>query len=196
VDSVKEANEIPMYQPELLEIAQSLTGLLPRLMRGLSSSDQSSRREKYLTEELPLAQLRVCGVLSDGPRAMSVLSRELGMSLSALTQIANRLERSALVKRTAAEDDRRVRCLQLTSRGERMMRKRRDARLHNSVAVLEQLSAPERVLVLAAMETLVSACARAQSNPKADRRVDAAANGNGKHRRPQTIKNSKARTSL
>ena len=44
--------------------------------------------------ELPLAQLRVCGVLCDGPRPMSAVSRELGVSLSAMTQIADRLERA------------------------------------------------------------------------------------------------------
>ena len=60
---------------------------------------------------------------------MSALSRELGVSLSALTQIADRLERARLVKRTAAEDDRRVRCLQLTARGEKMMRSCREARV-------------------------------------------------------------------
>ena len=93
---------------------------------------------------------------------MSALSRELGVSLSSLTQIADRLERARLVKRTAAEGDRRVRCLQLTARGAAMMRKRRDARLRHSLAVLEHLSSTERQLVRAAMETLVTACGRAR----------------------------------
>jgi len=76
------------------------------------------------------------------------------------------------------------------------MSRRRDARLQNSLTVLEHLSAAERRLVLSAMETLVSACARAQSGPTADRLVGAAANGNGKHHRPLTNKNSKARRAL
>ncbi len=173
-----------MQKPELMHIAESLTGLLPRLMRGLSPPERSSPGGKDVIDELPLAQLRLCGALSEGPRAMSALSRELGVSFSALTQIADRLERVRLVKRTAAEDDRRVRCLQLTPRGQRVMRKRRDARLRSSVSVLEHLSAAERTLVLSAMETLVSACARANGNPAADRAVGAAANGNGKHHRP------------
>ena len=41
--------------------------------------------------ELPLAQLRVCGILYHGRRSMSV-SKELGVSLSAMTQIADRLD--------------------------------------------------------------------------------------------------------
>ena len=190
-----------MYQPELMQIAESLTGLLPRLLRGLSPPDRSVPGGKDVIEELPLAQLRLCGALIEGPRAMSALSRELGVSLSALTQIADRLERVRLVKRTAAEDDRRVRCLQLTPRGQRVMQKRRDARLRSSVAVLERLSAPERELVLAAMETLVSACGRAQGNPLADNplanhRADSNANGNGRNHGRATNKNLKSRTSL
>jgi len=157
-----------MYQTELVQIAESLTGLMPRLMRGLTSTENATR-ERDLADELPVAQLRLCGILCDGPRAMSALSRELGVSLSALTQIADRLERAKLVKRTAAEDDRRVRSLQLTPRGTAMMRKRREKRLRQSVAILEQLSAPERDLVRTAMETLVTACARVQCEGSEDR---------------------------
>jgi DNA-binding MarR family transcriptional regulator len=166
-----------MYQPELVEIAESLTALMPRLMRGLTSSENVTPREKDLADELPVAQLRLCGILCEGPRAMSALSRELGVSLSALTQIADRLERAKLVKRTAAEDDRRVRCLQLTPRGTAMMRKRREKRLRQSVAILEQLSAPERELVRTAMETLVTACARVPCGVSDARPRDAAGNG-------------------
>ncbi len=157
-----ERRQRPMYQPELMQIAESLAGLIPRLARGMASPGKLAGRSKDLADDLPLAQLRLCGVLSEGPRAMSALSRELGVSLSSLTQIADRLERARLVKRTAAEEDRRVRCLQLTARGAAMMRKRRDARLRHSLAVLEHLSSSERELVRTAMETLVSACTRAR----------------------------------
>lgn len=197
-----------MYQPELMQIAESLTGLLPRLMRGLSPPGVAKPSAKDPVDDLPLAQLRLCATLSEGPRAMSALSRELGVSLSALTQTADRLERVRLVKRTAEEEDRRVRCLQLTPRGQRMMRKRHDARLRSSLAVLEQLSASERELVRTAMETLVSACARAERKPPAQRRIDAAGNsnpgdgatgnGNGTQSNHRSIsnKNSETRTSL
>ena len=47
--------------------------------------------------DLPLRQLRVCMALHEGPRSMSYLSRELGVSLSAMTQIADRLEHTGLL---------------------------------------------------------------------------------------------------
>jgi DNA-binding MarR family transcriptional regulator len=142
----------------------------------MAPSNPRGGHEKELADDLPLAQLRLCGVLSEGPRAMSALSRELGVSLSSLTQIADRLERARLVKRTAAEEDRRVRCLQLTARGAAMMRKRRDARLRHSLAVLEHLSTPERELVRTAMDVLVTACARARGD---DHNVAPATGPNG-----------------
>ena len=165
-----------MYQPELMQIAESLAGLIPRLARGMASPGKLAGRAKDPADDLPLAAAAaVHGVLSEGPRAMSALSRELGVSLSSLTQIADRLERARLVKRTAAEEDRRVRCLQLTARGAAMMRKRRDARLRHSLAVLEHLSSSERELVRTAMETLVTACTRARS----DDGITAIAGSNG-----------------
>jgi DNA-binding MarR family transcriptional regulator len=78
-----------------------------------------------------------------------------------LTQIADRLERARLVKRVAEGSDRRIRCLQLTERGGKMMRRREDARIQNVLAVLERLTPEARSEVLASLETLAGACTRA-----------------------------------
>ena len=171
-----------MSQQDLLQVAEVVAGLIPRLARGLSSP------EKDPADGLPLAQLRLCGILSEGPRPMSALSRELGVSLSALTQIADRLERARLVKRTAEGSDRRVRCLQLTARGEKMTRKRREARVLRTLAVLEHLTAPQREAVQASLEVLATACSAVQAG--ADKKAGAEkaerANGHGNHLHPGT----------
>jgi DNA-binding MarR family transcriptional regulator len=142
-----------MSQEDLLAIAEEVAGLMPRLARGLTSA------EKDPADNLPLAQLRLCGILSEGPRPMSALSRELGVSHSALTQIADRLERASLVKRVAEANDRRIRCLQLTARGEKMMRRRREARVRRTLAVLEHLASPQRETVRTSLAILANACA-------------------------------------
>ncbi|MGW8257161.1 MAG: MarR family winged helix-turn-helix transcriptional regulator, partial [Thermoguttaceae bacterium] len=116
------------------EQAKAIAALLPRLMQGLFSVVNDPALD------LPLAQLRVCRNLCDGPRSMSVLSRELGVSLSAMTQLADRLERANLVSRVAAHADRRVRCLQLTPQGEKMMRLRDNYRVKRVLAVLNNIS--------------------------------------------------------
>lgn len=108
--------------------------------------------------ELTLAQLRVCGTLFHGPRPMSALSRELGVSQSAMTQIADRLERARLVQRVAEGTDRRIKCLQLTPRGEKIMHIREDSRIQRMLAVLQHLSPETRNEVLKSLEMVVGAC--------------------------------------
>ena len=103
----------------------------------------ASAGDDDVVAELPLAQLRVCGILHRGPRPMSALGRDLGVSLSAMTQIADRLERASLVKRVAEGNDRRVRCLRLTPRGESIMQRREDARAEHASAALARLSGEE-----------------------------------------------------
>ncbi len=141
-----------MDQTVDLEQARAVGAALLGLARHLLAADHDA------AAELPLAQLRVCGVLYRGPRAMSALGRELGVSLSAMTQIADRLERARLVKRVAEGTDRRIRCLRLTPRGERIMRRREEARFRRILAALAQLPTGARTEVLEALERLVRAC--------------------------------------
>ena len=142
-----------MVETIILEQANTMAALLPPLMRQLFATKHD------LAAHLPLAQLRVCGILSGGPRSMSDLSRELGVSLSAMTQIADRLERARLVKRVAEGSDRRIKWLQLTRQAENMFHKRGQARLERILAVLEQLPPTTRGDVLHALELLQGACA-------------------------------------
>lgn len=134
-----------------LDEANKLTSLLHALMR------QIYRLDDDLAVNLPLAQLRVCVILHDGQRTMSALSHELGVSLSAMTQIADRLERAKLVFRVTDNSDRRIRCLQLTPQGEKIMHRHEQSRIRNVLAVLNNLSPGARKEILAALETLLEA---------------------------------------
>lgn len=104
--------------------------------------------------EMPLRQFRVCMELVEGARSMSALSRELGVSLSAMTQIANRLERAGLVTRGFEDTDRRVRQLSLTPRARRMLRVRQESRISRIATVLERMPAATRAEALAAFDAL------------------------------------------
>jgi len=132
---------------QALEITQGL----PRLMRRLFKLDPES-----LIIELPVAQQRVCTILHEGPRTMTALSHELGISLSATTQIADRLERAELVERTAEGDDRRVKTLQLASRGIEMMQRRTENRVRQAMRILEQLDPTSRAAVLESLHMLLA----------------------------------------
>jgi DNA-binding MarR family transcriptional regulator len=130
--------------------ARELTSLFVSLTRQLLVVND-------FVAEMPLRQLRVCMLLYDGPRSMSVLSRELGVSLSAMTQIADRLERARLVKRSFEGNDRRVRCLQLTPSGQKIMQLREEARIQRAQSVVERMSQPAREQVIESMRTLLLA---------------------------------------
>jgi DNA-binding MarR family transcriptional regulator len=144
-----------------MEQAQTAARLLHELLRQLAAGTEDDP-----VVDLPLAQLRVCAVLSAGPRSMSALSRELGVSLSAMTQLADRLERAQLVTRIAQGGDRRVRCLQLTERGEKMMRCHEEVRVRRISTALEYLQPNARKQVTAALQTMVQACVATKGQDK------------------------------
>lgn len=136
----------------LIEQASAIASMLPRLMRRfttLSDGDPSM--------ELPIAQLRLCSTLRGGSRTMSCLARELGISLSAVTQMADRLERSGLIERVPEADDRRVKSLRLTAHGEDLIRARREKRVARITETIERLSPESRQQVLDVLRLLLEA---------------------------------------
>ena len=147
-----------MKQDHALEQAENVAALLRSLLRELTAGLDDP------VVDLPLAQLRVCTVLHGGPRPMLSLGRELGVSVSAITQIADRLERAGLVTRVAKGSDRRVRRLELTARGEKMMRLHERARVQRMSAALEHLNSKQRQHVTAALQTLIHASAAANGH--------------------------------
>ena len=129
-----------------------------RLMSGLAHMRRPlAPSPSDIAAGLTLPQLRLCVLLREGPLPMTSVARELSISVSAVTQIADRLERTRWVERTIQQDDRRVRLLRLTPRGARLMRQRHRRRVQWARQVLETLEAADRERVLAAVDTLVEA---------------------------------------
>lgn len=144
--------------PTLSRQATELETLLPTLMRRLFTLDRDN-----VVYDLPVAQLRVCSLLQSGPRTLSTLSQDLYISVSAMTQIADRLERAGMVERVSGSEDRRVRLLQLSPLGVERMKSRREMRIHRAVESLLQLSEEERCTVLDAVNLLLSAATETAS---------------------------------
>ena len=84
------------------------------------------------TMDLPVRQLKVCLALLRRSSSMSEIGREIGMSPSAVTQVSDRLERRGLVERVFPDGDRRVRRLQLTAKGLRLMRRHEEKQLRKN----------------------------------------------------------------
>ena len=132
--------------------AAQLDDLMPRLMRCLLALSPHDP-----TTELPVAQLRVCSILRDGSHTISALARELCISVSAATPIADRLESAGIVERIAGTRDRRMRNLRLTDYGAQIMRARRQRRVRRAAALLAELTPARRAAVLRALQELLRA---------------------------------------
>jgi DNA-binding MarR family transcriptional regulator len=90
---------------------------------------------------------------------MSAIGRELNLSPSAVTQVSDRLERRGLIERVFPDEDRRVRKLRLTKKGQRLVRLREQKQLQKISQVLESLEIDEVRKAVAGLEILARSCA-------------------------------------
>src|SRR4051812_39996052 len=104
--------------------------------------------------DLPLRQLKVCLTLYRHSRSMSEIGRELNLSPSAVTQISDRLERRGLIERVFQDEDRRVRKLRLTRKGQQLIRRREQQQLVRIETALHGLTEDEIGRVLAGLDIL------------------------------------------
>ncbi|HET6383799.1 MAG TPA: MarR family transcriptional regulator [Armatimonadota bacterium] len=146
---------------ELLEQAALLECLLPRLMRRMFTLDPD-----HPVNELPVGQLRLCSILQSGPRPMSALGDELRVSISSLTQLADRLEKAGLVERIHGCEDRRMKLLALTAEGEALMRSRQAGRIRGAAQVLAELPPGAREKVLDTVRLLLKVAISSQPAPE------------------------------
>src|SRR4051794_38138508 len=124
---------------------------LRTVVRNLLSVDDSMM-------DLPLRQFKVCLSLYRQSRSMSEISRELKLSPSAVTQVSDRLERRGLIERIFQDEDRRVRKLRLTRKGQQLVRSRERKQLRRIAAALDTLTANELSQVMTGLETLAQSC--------------------------------------
>jgi MarR family transcriptional regulator, 2-MHQ and catechol-resistance regulon repressor len=129
---------------------------LRTVVRNLLSIDDSMM-------DLPLRQFKVCLTLHRQSRSMSEISRELKLSPSAVTQVSDRLERRGLIERVFQDEDRRVRKLRLTRKGQQLVRTRERKQLNRITAALDTLSANELGQVMTGLETLAQSCTPTES---------------------------------
>lgn len=135
--------------PDLLAQAQRLEALLPILMRGLALPID----EDPLAELTP-SQLRFVRAIEPMDVPLSEVAGALRMSLSAATQLCQRLEESRIVVRRCDEDDRRVRMVGLSQDGRERLQKRRSLRVQRARDLLDSLPLDSRANALAALEQL------------------------------------------
>ena len=141
---------VPGAAAELELAARDFVRLLRALLRSVYALDP----EDPMARELPVAQLRLTTLLGEGPRTVSEVAKELGVSVSGVTQLADRLEAAGLIARQAEEGDRRVRRLALTERGVELVQRRTERRVRSAQELLAKLPAARRKAVLETLHAL------------------------------------------
>jgi DNA-binding MarR family transcriptional regulator len=106
---------------------------------------------------LTTPQLATLEVLRGGPKTVSALAGELGLSLPATSQMVDKLVRKRLVRRAEGLTDRRQRSVVVTSRGRTLMDGIDDARAARFEASLAALPASTRARLDAALADAVRA---------------------------------------
>lgn len=140
------------------ERALRLEALLPEAARSLYRPEAGDP-----LSELSLGQMRIVRILFTGRHTVSSLSEELGMSISAATQMIGRLEGLGLIEKVDDLQDRRVRNLNLTPHGLNLMNRRRDRRVERVRQVLSKMTQSQQQQIIDALETLVAECRRSAS---------------------------------
>jgi DNA-binding MarR family transcriptional regulator len=137
---------------ELRQHAAKVEQLLPKILRIIYRSTEEST-----FAELPLAQFRILRVLHAGPRTITSIGDELGLTASAVTQMANRLQDAGMIERFEDLDDRRVKHLCLSSRALKMMSARQERRVGRMERVLEHIPQERRADIVTSLEALLRA---------------------------------------
>ena len=134
-----------------LNTAERVEDLMPRVMRRLFP---------FLPEDpladMPVGQLRMLRMISDGHTSPSEISHVTGLTASAVTQMVNRLENAGMVARVEDQDDRRHRRLQLSDEGAKMVRFRQGLRVQSAVRALDALSAEDQSHLLRLLDLVAT----------------------------------------
>ena len=91
----------------------------------------------------------------------SNLGEELGLSVSAVTQMANRLNSIGYVERVEDPEDRRVKHLMLTPLGQHVMERRQARRVGRLEAVMTNMSVQRQFEFISLLEELIEASKQA-----------------------------------
>jgi len=157
-----EKNPVMVIDDPIEYLAARLESMMPRIGRRLFTVDVN-----HPASELPSTQLRVCTfLLGSAVASISEIADELSVSVSAATQIADRLEKSGFVERTLDASDRRVKLLKLTSDGVAMMEARRAHRIARACKALEVMAREDRTELIESLDKLLAACLSLSNEPK------------------------------
>ncbi|HZU04430.1 MAG TPA: MarR family transcriptional regulator [Chloroflexota bacterium] len=136
----------------LIQQVLDLQGRLCRLLRPT---------REWLEVDLTMPQLKVLFLLyAEGGASMSQLASSLGVSLSTVSGIVDRLVEHGMVQREEPPEDRRLVLCHLTSQGSALVERLHQAGRARLAELLAHLSVGELRTILAGLEVLCTAAQR------------------------------------
>ena len=140
---------IELAPDEVEKILNGFAEVMSRLM-----IDQHHQQIEDLDLTLPQAQM--LRVLRRGPTPTGQLAAELRISASSVTQLTDRLIRKGLIRRQAAENDRRSVLVALSVKGKRLVDQFRKRRALLFKGALARLNEEEQTQVIGAMKMVIT----------------------------------------
>lgn len=134
---------------DIKEYVERFERLIPGFMKVFRSNDSNWLEELNIT----IAQCVVLQILARNNNCkMSDLSDEIGVTLSNITGMIDRLEKEGLVRRGADPDDRRIIRIQLTAKGNDIAKRIFNRKRKNLTMILSKLSDSDKINLLKIME--------------------------------------------
>ncbi|OPX29500.1 MAG: hypothetical protein B1H08_03710 [Candidatus Omnitrophica bacterium 4484_171] len=134
-----------MKTKELQEYIFQLDNLLPVLIEHFQISDP----HKLFGIKITLQQYLALNILIKKGRCMvSDLSKSLGVALSTMTELVNRLVKKQFVKKIKDLKDRRIVWINLTRRGLKIIQEINKKKQRHILSILEKLTQRERQILI------------------------------------------------
>lgn len=107
----------PLGAGSIASDAARLAEIFPRMMTALS---QITHAEELIHKNLTPSQIKVLNILgaASGPKSMSEIAKELGITQASLTETAKKLVAQGYINRNRKVDDDRVVIVTLTPQGQ------------------------------------------------------------------------------
>jgi len=146
---------------ERWELIRQILDLQTDLYRSLRPA------REWLEVDLTMPQMKVLFLLySDGVARMSQLASSLGVTLSTVTGIVDRLVEQGMVQRQEHPQDRRLVVYRLTSRGSETVERLHQAGRGRMAALLDGLSVDDLRKVIAGLAVLSAAASESADQPQ------------------------------
>jgi DNA-binding MarR family transcriptional regulator len=152
--------------------ADALARQLVGFMRYAWSGSDSEFTREVAEQDLSFSQLKTLLLLAEHAGTLSVkdVAERLGISLPAASRAVDSLVRRGLAERTEDPDDRRVKQVRPTRRGDRLTERLVAARIRSFERLLEGFTATERRKLGDALDEILARPEIARLCPRASRR--------------------------